>query len=82
MMESTNTTERVEVVCILGPVETSIKATILMMRDMEMDRCSGQMEVCMRVSGLEVFSMELEEWCSLMDQRKKDISKTMYLSIL
>ena len=82
MMENTSRIKRVAKVYIHGPVAISIKATILMMRDMEMDGCSGQMEACMRVSGLEVFSMELEEWCSLMDQRKKDISKTMYLSIL
>ena len=53
-----------------------------MMRGMEMDKCSGLMEACMKESGLEAFSTEQVEWCSLMDQRKKDISKTMYSSIL
>jgi hypothetical protein len=51
MMESTNTTERVEVVCILGPVETYTRESTLKMRDMEMDRCSGPMGACMKESG-------------------------------
>ena len=81
-MESIKRIKRVDMEFILGLVAISIKETILMMRGMEMDRCSGPMEVCMRVSGLEASSTELEEWFSLMDQPKKDISKTMYSSIL
>jgi len=81
-MESTSRIKRVAKVFTHGQVAISTKEIILMMRGMEMDRCSGLMEACMRVSGLEAFSTELGEWCSLMDQPKKDISKIMYSSIL
>ena len=50
-MESTSKIRRVAKVFIHGQVAISIKVTILMMKDMEMDRCSGPMEACMRVSG-------------------------------
>jgi hypothetical protein len=57
-MESTSRIKRAAKVFIHGQVAISTKEIILMMRDMEMDKCSGLMGACMRVSGLEEFSTE------------------------
>lgn len=76
-MGTTNMIKRVAMESKHGQVETSTKVTTSMMRDMVMDRCSGPTAACMRVSGSEVSSTELEGWCSLMDLPKKDILRTM-----
>ena len=58
MMENTNLTRSVVKGCIRGQVATFTKETILTMREVEVDRCSGPMVVCTKVSGSEVSSME------------------------
>jgi hypothetical protein len=64
-----------------GQVEIYTKEIIKMMNVMEMGRCYGQMEVCTKENGKMEFSTDLEEWCLLMEQARRDILKITSLNI-
>ena len=64
-----------------GQVEIYTKEIIKMMNVMEMGRCYGQMEVCTKENGKMEFSTDLEEWCLLMEQARRDILKITYSNI-
>ena len=46
-----------EKVFLLGQVEISIKASMLMMNGMETDKCYGLMEACTKENGKKEYSM-------------------------
>ena len=80
-MENIKMTRNMEKVFSHGQVEIFTKEIMLKMSVMEMDKCYGQMAVCMKENGKKVFSMVQGEWSLLMDQVKKDILKIIYLNI-
>jgi len=57
MMVSMPVTERMDLVFSCGNLETSIKATTLTMKEMAMERCSGQTDHSIKENGRLVYSM-------------------------
>ena len=67
--------------CLRGQAEIFIRVIITKMKGMEMVRCSGLMEACTKVNGLEGSSMVLGEWSFLMVLLRKDILKIMSINM-
>ena len=61
-----------------GKVETFIRVTTEMMREMAMERWFGLMVLAIKVNGREVFNMDKEKWCFLMGQSKKEYLKIIF----
>ena len=47
-----------DMVFLHGPLETFIKDTIKVIKDMDMDKCIGTMEVIIKENGTRVFKMD------------------------
>ena len=47
--------------CSNGPPEAYIRATIKTMRGKDMERCTGQMALCIRENGIMVSNMAMEQ---------------------
>lgn len=61
MMESIIRTRRMVLECSPGPVATDIKVITRMMKERELEKCDGQMEVFTKVNGSEEFNMEKDK---------------------
>lgn len=57
-MENIKMTRNMEKVFLLGRAEIYIKEIMLKMSVMVMDKCFGQMAVCMRENGKKEYSMD------------------------
>lgn len=58
MMANINMIKRTVTESLLGTVEIYTRETIKMMKEMDMERCSGLMALFIKVNGRKVFSME------------------------
>ena len=65
----------------LGQLVIFIKEIIAKMKDMEMDKCFGLMVLCMKENGKKESNMAEDVLFCQMEQLKKGILKTIFLSI-
>lgn len=79
MMESTSKIRRMDMEYSIGKVVIYIRAIIKMMKEMDMEKCTGLMDHVIRDSGNKGFSMGKEEWYFQMELSKKDYLRIMYL---
>jgi len=70
-----------EKVFSLGLVGIFTRVIMSMMKDMEMGKCCGQMEACMKENGEKEYSMELVELFFQMELTRRAISKTTSTNI-
>ena len=72
--------KNVELVFLLGNRVTCTMGAIKMMRDTGTEKCNGLMVHATKESGLMVFSMELVQCLSQMEESKKDTLKITCIS--
>lgn len=81
MMENIKMIRNMEKEYSHGQVVIYTKVIMLKMNVMVMDKCYGQMEVCMKENGKKEYSMVQDVWSLQMEQAKKDILKIIFLNI-
>lgn len=64
---------------LIGLVEIYTKENTKKMKEMDMEKCVGLMEVCIKGTGLEEFSMELVKWFFQEEMSKKEPLNLMFL---